>query len=97
MARTDKIQDNRGLGKKSRTLDSTCETQKSLHAGSMNWNDELEAWWQNKTYDFPGGLSNAVWHMPNAATDRMAWLEKRVIRLKRLLSEHVTDSDTASY
>jgi hypothetical protein len=44
-------------------------------AGSGGWDERLEAWWQSKVASFPGGIVNAVWHMPDAAARRMRWLD----------------------
>jgi hypothetical protein len=44
----------------------------------LEWDADLEAWWQEKIKHFPGGISNAIWHMPDAAARRMKWLEARL-------------------
>ncbi len=49
---------------------------------AVKWNAKLEGWWHERTVGFPGGLSSAIWHMPDSAAARMQWLERKLARLK---------------
>ena len=41
------------------------------------WDEDLERWWKHRVKDFVY-LQTAIWHMPDAASRRMRWLEQQL-------------------